>query len=211
MNESVRQRLPVILCVLAVVVVAWRFIFTGGDGASLTSTNPDKRLIALEGLWQQDSAQARAKLRQMVEDPDERVVLQSIRGMGHNRDDNNRRQLQSLAAIDRPPLYRREAIAALGNYDNVPVSDFVSVLSNEREPQVRAGAAQALARRADKATVPAMFKALSDPDPEVRIWAITGIKNVTYTGFMYEATTPPQEQQDVIRQIGNYLRKNGYM
>ena len=211
MNETLREKLPLAICVLAVLVLAGRFLFGGSSDASLTSIDPNKRLIALEGLWHSDSDKARENLRKMTADPDERVVLQSIRGMGHNRDSTNRQQLQSFTAVDRPPLFRREALAALGNYEDVPVAQFVSVLSTERDPQVRIGAAQALARRADKSSIPAMYKALTDPEPEVRIWAITGIKNVTYTGFMYEASLPPQEQREVIQQIGAYLRKNGFM
>ena len=123
MPDSSRQNLAWAICAVGVVAVIWRlFISGGGDDASLNSSNADKRLIAMESLWHKDDDKARAKLREMAADPDQRVVLQSIRGMGQNRDASNRQQLESFAAPDREPLFRREAIAALGNYQEVPVS-----------------------------------------------------------------------------------------
>lgn len=211
MSESMRKKLPMALGGIAVLVIAGRLFFGGGDDASLTSSDPVKRLVAMESLLKENTDAARARLRSMTQDDDPRVIMQSLRGMGINRDEANRRQLETFAFESPRPEYRREALAALGQYQNVSVSHFTQVLAGDRDPQARAGAAQALARRADRSTIPAMYKALSDPDARVRVWAITGIKEITFITFIYEAALPPAEQREVIVQIGQWLQKNGYM
>jgi len=211
MSDEARRRLPMVLGALAAAVVIWRVFFSGGGEPGLDSLDVNKRLVAMESLFEQDSDQARTRLRAMAADPDPRVVLQSIRGMGSNRDLNNRRHLQTFAAEAKDPIYRREAIVALSEYEDVNVSEFTAVLGRDSDPQARAGAAQALARRADRSTIPAMYTALTDPDAEVRIWAITGIKNITYTGFVYDPAQPPEQQREVIGQIGAFLKRNKFM
>ena len=131
--------------------------------------------------------------------------------MRKNQDDQTEQSLRKLARNSRDAHVRGEALAALGNYPNAATSEFTAVLRSDRNPQVRAGAAKALVRRKDRNAIPDLYAALRDKDEKVRAWAISAIKEITLTGFLYNPGKQPHEQIKVMQQIGNYLRRNGFM
>ncbi|MEX2214811.1 MAG: HEAT repeat domain-containing protein [Phycisphaeraceae bacterium] len=210
MDEKKQKIITVTLCALAAVLIVWR-MWPSGAGYSLDSEDPVQRMQALEDLRGQNTQRARSLLRSMTVDPDPRVAVMAIQSMAGNRDRENMSSLVNLSTAAQSPLVRREALAALGEYPEFDAARLVAVVTSERDPDVRAGAAQGLARRADRSTVPTMFRALSDEDAFVRGWAITGIKNVTKVGFMYDSGRPPQEQREVIEEIRKYLQRNRFM
>ena len=104
-------------------------------------------------------------------------------------------------------MARGAAAAALGECPEVDVRVLTRAMLSDSDAQARAGAAKGLARRRDKATLPQLVQALEDPDPRVRLWAITAIRRITAFHFKYDAARAPEQQRDEIAFITQTLQQ----
>lgn len=216
MSEKAKMIGAAALGIIALVLVINALL--PDDGFDADSDDPKVRLAAVEGLRGHDSDAARETLRELTADEDIRVVQESVRAMGENRDDRNFAVLREMAKSDQRPEVRAAAYESLGRYESMPTNDLVHALEGEKSAEVRAGAAHALRLKADqlrektdRAAMQALYRALSDPDPDVRVRAISGIKEVIYLNFPYNARKEPSEQRQVINQIREYLVRNGWI
>lgn len=212
MDENVKKIGAGVLGLIALVMVIKALFFSGGSKYDIESTDPVERMAAVEDFRRDDSVSAREVLIRVAEsDKDLGVKISTIHAMRVNQDEDTERTLRRMAQSESSPRVRGEALAALGSYKKVSTNELTAVLgSGAKSPEERMGAAKGLANRADRKSIPALFAALRDPDEKVRAWAITGIKQITYVGFLYDARKPPHEQNEVIGQISAYLSRNGF-
>lgn len=212
MEDGVKKIIAAVLGLVALVLVVNVLFFSGGPRYDINSTDPVERLAAIEDYRvDKSNASSEVLIRVAETDNDERVKLASISAMRMNQNENTEKALRRMAREEKSPAVRGEAWAVLGYYKNVPTSELTGVLRTDSHPSVRMGAAKGLANRADRKSAPDLFRALGDPDEKVRAWAISGIRYITKVGFLYEARKTPGEQVEIIQQIGNYLRRNGFM
>ncbi len=212
MDDNVKKIIAGVLGLIAVVVLVIRISSSGGPEYDINSADPVERLAAVEDYRRDQSDASREVLIRVAEsDKDIRVKISSIKAMRHNRGESTEQALRRMAREEPNARVRGEALAALSEYKNFPTTQLINALKTEPAPEVRMGAAKGLAQRADRSSAPDLFRALGDPDPQVRSWAITGIRHITKAGFLFNPEKEPNEQVDVINQIGNYLRRNGYM
>jgi len=203
----------VTLVVVAALALKWSL--SGPSAKSLArSESADDRLEAVTMIRERTSGDD-ALLERLADDSEPKVAVEAVYVMAVKRQPRHQPTLSRLATTAKHPTVRRAAAAALGNFKETPPSTLIELLTTPRDDEVRKGAAKGLARLAQdedkrKASAPALYAALSDPDPEVRIWAITGIYNVTGQQFPgYDASKAPHEQRTVIAFIGKKLREYG--
>lgn len=212
MEDGHKKIIAGVLGIIAIALVINVLFFSNDARYDINSPDPVERLAAVEDYRNDRTGGSREVLIRVAEsDNDERVKLASISAMRHNRDEDTEKALRRMAREEKSPAVRGEAWVVLAEYKNVATSELTGVLQSESNPIVRIGAAQGLANRADRKSAPNMFRALGDPDEKVRAWAITAIRQITKVGFLYDAGKTPGEQVQVIQQIGNYLRRNGFM
>lgn len=207
-----RGRLKTVLIVGAVAVACVAglayWLSSRASASGLDSPDPAKRLKAVEEIGQQKTESACQTLRPFVRDADVRVAVEAVRRIGEMGTESGRKVL--IEVVNAPSIQgkvRGEAAAALGKDKAVDPQLLTGSLRTETDPQVRAGAAKGLARLRERTTVPDLFKGLSDPDPQVRIWCVTAISNIAGIRFDYQAHEPPATQTDKIQFIGQLLRE----
>jgi HEAT repeat protein len=215
-NQTTKTILAAVLCVLALLLTLRAFFWGGGSGDA-SSADARKRLAGVESLRGREDNAARQRLVALADDPDRRVAFQAVKAMGVNRDEETYQALLQIAKEAQDPQVRGAAYSSLGQYDQTNLDLLTGALQDEKEPLARAGAARGLAhklemnRQQGRAAIPDLYRALYDPDPAVRGWAITAICKVTITRFNYSATTPPEAQRDRLKFIEDYLKRNGFM
>lgn len=204
------------VCGLVAVVLLGRILFGGEDVDDLAnSDDADDRLRAV--LIISEEGESPQLLQQLASDVEPRVSRQAITVLSKQRTPSHRQVLTELSRSASSPEVRGAAVAALGAYEETSPRELASLLQTRDDPLVRQGAAKALARQGrfdEKATTvtPLLLDALRDGDPEVRIWAIAGITNVSGNRFPgYDASRPPAEQREVIRYIEGKLREKGLL
>jgi len=189
---------------IAIVIVIWP---SSGDP---NSPDPDQRLKAIAALGERADAESIETLVDLAADPEPNVATAAVKAIGMFPKLSPAPLRKILASPDISPPARGEAAAALGKCPkaSVEVAVLTEILTSKTEdPQVRAGAARGLARRRDNMALKELVEALEDPDPRVRLWAITAIGRSTAFRFKFDAWAPPAKQQNEIRFIKETLRK----
>ncbi len=212
MNERVKWGIAGALLLFAIVILL-RAMFGGPDVDELAASDDDKDRLRAVLILQERESDAPELLGRLAGDPVPHVAMQAVTAMGRHRTVDHRKKLRELIETVRDPEVRGAAAAALGHYENTSVSELQALMREGEHPDVRAGAAKGLARKAKhdrRSTIPALLTALRDHDPGVRIWAITGIYNVSGHQFPgYDAAKDPREMVHVIQFIENKLREKG--
>lgn len=201
------------LLVLAGAIALVSYLTGPGRGADrlASSGDPQERLKAVEASGGDRSEAASERLSQLSRDSDLRVARGAVRALADNRTDRNRELLMEIMEDkSRRGRVRGEAAATLGEYEG---TDFRVLTNALRDPDkdARAGAAKGLVRLRKPEAVPELYRALSDPDPEVRMWAISAINKVVVIRFNYDAGKPPGSQVKQIEYIGQLLRQRGLL
>lgn len=217
MTSQTKAIIAAVLCALALLLVG-RALWSSDNHGDIHSDDIAKRLTGVEGLRRSDKSSARQALINLARDPDGRVGFQAVKAMGENRDERTYEALLDICRDSQvTPNVRGAAFAALGHYEQTHFDTLTGPLLADEEPLVRAGAARGLShklkwdRPEGRVAIPDLYKALYDPDPLVRGWAITAICKMTITRFNFNATKPPKAQKEKLEFIEAYLKRNGYM
>lgn len=212
MNERIKWIISGALLLLAVVMVG-RALWGGPDLDELAASDDAKDRLQAVLIIQESQSNSPQLLGRLAADPVPSVSMQAITVMGQNQTTDYRQALKKIISERGDPKSRGAAAAALGHYEETSVREFTALLGRSEHPEVRAGAAKGLARMAQrdrKSAAPALIAGLRDHDPQVRIWAITGIYNISGHQFPgYNAAIAPNEQAGVIRFIETELREKG--
>jgi len=200
-----RQIAGLVALVVVLVVIA---IVCWPDAGDPTSPDPARRLQAIAQLTGKTDEQSVNTLVRMTSDPKPHVAIAAVKAIGAAPKSSHVPLQKILAKVDNNPPVRAEVVAALGKCPkaNVKITVLTEALTQDADPQVRAGAARGLARRRDKKALKELVAALEDPDARVRLWAITAIGRTTALRFDYDARVPPKQQQDKLRTIKETLR-----
>lgn len=208
MKQSSRNRASMVLAVSLALVCAmllWQRLNGSTDVLAMArSGQVEQRLLALEHLRSMVGPSADEALRRLARDEDERVAKLAVRELGGRPSEANRRVLEGV--LGDPGVsqsLRGEAIAALGGHAEAGDKPLVRMLQEGESPVIRAGAARALGTRRDREAVPVLIEALSDPDPSVRMAAITAINRMTVRRTTYRAEAEPGTQDAAIETIRN--------
>ncbi len=217
MTEKNKKILAGVLMGIAALLFL-RLLFGGDDIDDLAaSEDADERLLALDKAHNREDEAAAEVLTQLASDPDPRVASRALKTMGHKRDPRHVATLRKqLVDKTRPVEVRAAAAASLGRYDQTQPTELTGMLRAEKDAKVRAGAAQGLAfmsRSRKTEIIPDLYKALSDPDPAVRNWAITGISKMTGHRFEFDAKDKPGSpaHRKIVSDLGQYLRNQKLM
>lgn len=195
------------------VVFAVRAMWGGEDIDELADSKDENDRLQAVLILQQDQSDSAEMLGRLAGDSSPQVAMQAITAMGRHRTNGHRRKLTQIIGAERNPAVKGAAAAAIGHYKETTVGELTQLMGRSENRQVRVGAAKGLARLARhnrKTTGPALVAALRDPDPEVRIWAITGIYHLCSHKFPgYDAAKDPRDQAGVISFIERELREKG--
>ncbi|MFP4054828.1 MAG: HEAT repeat domain-containing protein [Phycisphaerae bacterium] len=218
MDSDVKRIGLVVVAIVLFAVGAAIYNWTSDPGSGKPSESADAAEMTRHAHRlgnQKESEAARKSLADMVRDPRREVALAAIRNLGVNRSDKARSLLEDVVSdreMDR--RVRAAAGSALGKYTDASPATLARVLENEPDKLVRRGAAIGLANRSSPEqsdAIPALFKALRDPDPRVRQWAATGIFRVTRIMFTFDPEKDPATQGQQISKIRDALVQGGYM
>ena len=201
---QIAKLVVLVVVLIAIVIVIWP---SGGDP---NSSDPEQRLKAIAKLSGNADDESIQTLVDLAADPEPNVATAAVKAIGMFPKLSPAPLRKILARPDISPAARGEAAAAIGKCPkaSVEVTVLTEILASKTEaPQVRAGAARGLARRLDKMALKELVEALEDPDPRVRLWAITAIGRSTAFRFKFDAFAPPARQQNEIRVIKETLRK----
>jgi HEAT repeat protein len=210
-----------LVLVAAVALVLWLVDSRTGNVEKLSgSAKAVDRMEAVDKAGKSSSGGASKALEKLSRDRDENVAVRAIWALGDSPGDRNRDALRRIVTDKSVrPRVRGEAAAALGKHEDAGSAILKDTLVGDGDPQVRAGAAKGLSRVAGrqktvegaKSIIPQLSRALEDPDPNVRAWAITAIHKLIVRRFQYSATASPETQQEQIEAIRKYLRGRGVL
>ena len=195
----------------AVTTGAWYYHHRGGSAVwRAASDDPNGRLLAAADLGDSTSGVARETLVRLAGDASVAVAVQAVQSLGRNVCPANREAMSSLLTSPHlRPEARAEALAEMGRFPDADPHPLIAALAADDDARIRAGAAMGLTRLRNPAALPELSRRLEDPDPRVRIWAITGIHRMITRRFPYDAKADPATQAAVIRKIRTYLRSCG--
>lgn len=197
-----------VLCVWCV----WYWSRTTGPTRRAASPDPAVRAKAAAELAAELTPAQATTLRKLAADPETTVSVTAILGLHPlndlGADAENQNLLKQLMAGTGDPEMRAVAAAQLGVFPQTDPADLsVRLLDANEDPRVRAGAALGLGRLKNGAGIPALFRALHDPSPLVRARAISAISAMCISHFAFDASKPPEQQQEEIRFIEEFLRQ----
>jgi len=196
------------ICVVALAALTaglWHWFEGGGRAAALAeSDRVADRLAAADSLAGADSPGARRTLRQLSADDNPRVAVAAVRAIGAGAADGNRLALMDISAGAARPAVRAAAVAALGRYEATDTAFLVARLS-DASGEVRAAAAEGLARKRDPAALGDLIDALDDADRNVRAWAITAVSRTMKMRFAYFPDDPPARRARAVAVIRSRL------
>jgi HEAT repeat protein len=195
------------LVALGAVLIAFVCVYWPGGNPDSSDTN--ERLRVITKLSGKTDAESVDTLVRLTRDPKPHVSILAVKALAAAPKSNYVPLLQILDRTDNTAPVRAEVVAALGKCPkpNVPVTVLTKVLTSDADAQVRAGAARGLARRRDKTALKDLVAALEDPDPRVRLWAVTAISRTTALRFVYDYRVSPSKQKNKIRVIKETLRQ----
>jgi len=203
-----------VILVAFIVVILWQMGAFGSSSEGLAnSAKVEDRRAAVEQLGKRDDDGASELLSKLAKDTDPWTARYAVRALGGHRSDTNQKLLTRMVtdkALSKAT--RSEAAATLGKFKKAdPVVLTRTLVDENEDPEVRAGAAKGLARLEMPKTIPQLSAALEDPSPEVRLWAITAIHRMIVRTYPYDARKPPDTQKEVIQRIREYLKKSGVL
>ena len=202
-----------VIFVAAILVIAWHAGAFGDSTSALArSADPNDRRAAIEQLRKSGSSAASKTLSSLASDSDPWTARYAVRALGDHQNVKNR-DLLTRMVTDKglSKAARSEAAATLGKFKDADPAVLTRALVDDQDAEVRAGAAKGLARLEMPKTIPQLSKALEDPSPEVRLWAITAIHRMIVRTYPYDARKPPETQQEVIERIRKYLKQCGVL
>jgi HEAT repeat protein len=149
-----------------------------GDGPAvaglvriLASGDSDARWWAARTLAGIPGAEATQALVATLQDPDEDVRVCAVMGLGERRESDAAIMGALLAELRRSGAYVGRHVAdALSKIGEPAVSGLIAALE-EPVPAIRALAARALVRIESRQSIPALIKALDDPEAAVEHYA----------------------------------------
>ncbi len=173
-----------------------------GHQGQLTDTDPDYRREAIAAkTGAGDRSENPAIAAKLLNDPDSLVRAQAAVKLGESRDPEAV-QFLAQALTDRDEHVRWDTVEALEKIGDSSVAPkVVDVLVRDENPNVRRVAARCLGTLGDRAAIPALIEALSDPDYSVSSAAATALAAITGQGFgrdkanwkaWYEGTPSPE-------------------
>ena len=197
----------------AVTALVWVFHGYGGSATRLAeSADREDRLRAIDIARRKTDGASRGVLFRLSSDGDLRVAVTATWALGDLPDTTSAEMLQRiLSNKGRHPRVRGEAAAALGKFKKLDPGSLIRALTDERDPQVRAGAARGMLYRRNTKTIPALVGALDDPDERVRRRVIEAIHAMCVMRFPYHPELPAKEQPDAIRKIREFFRRAGVL
>ncbi len=200
------------LGLLLIMAVGWMVLAPDPIAGDPTSSDPTQRMAAASSLGEREDQDAVETLIILATDRNDQVAVRAVRSLGRQKTQLSREALENLLGSAEKARVRGAAAAELGRYEDLDPSVLTNVLSDtQAEPEIRAGAAKGLSRLKDRDAVPQLFRALSDPDPKVRLWASTALGKITGRRYMYYADKPPSQQREVIEAIERSLKRLGYL
>ncbi|MFP4053157.1 MAG: HEAT repeat domain-containing protein [Phycisphaerae bacterium] len=200
--------------VVALLILAGALYFLQGEdlASKAKSDNPKDRLAAAEGLGERSDAESVSTLKDLTRSDNLRVAVRAVQSLGEKRSKEKRRILEEIVRSEKRGKVAGEAAATLGNYDDLQPKVLTAVLNSpQADAEARAGAAKGLSRLRKKESVPSLVAALTDPDPKVRLWAITAIYQTTKMRFLFNASKPPSTQSQRIEFIRSELKHQGFL
>lgn len=209
-----RRMIALLIGVIVIILAAvgWMLFAPEGIEGDPTSSDPDERLAAAASLAKRDDEASVRTLVTLAADEDRRVAVRAVRSLGRQQTARSRQALEELLKSGEDDRLQGAAAAELGRYEDLDPAVLTGVLGDPAaEAEKRAGAAKGLSRLKKKESIPQLFSALKDPNPKVRLWAITALSETTGLRFNYDADVPPSRQQREIRFIRTVLKRNGHM
>lgn len=151
----------------------------------LDDEDPDVRIAAIEGLWEDDRASTADRLIALARtDPEVEVRGAAFDGVGrfalrasldelHGSVAGRVRQvLAEHVGPDTPVPLRRRAIEAAGYFDEQPFSDAIERSFASRDPGLRASALRAMGRNCDDRWLPTILREMESEEPVLRFEAV---------------------------------------
>jgi HEAT repeat protein len=200
-----------VLAVVLTVAFAHHQWWGGRESRLAGSDDPSDRLAAVELLRDRQAGWAMRLVRRLAADADERVAVQAIRAMGLTTDEEGCALLVGLMNGAESARIRGEAAAAAGPHASIADDKLVARLTDDPDPQVRAGAAKGLGHRKTAAAASALLAALGDGDQRVRLQAINAINRFVLWRTDYRAELPASQQRRQIQTIESLLRQEGLL
>ncbi|HUU22753.1 MAG TPA: HEAT repeat domain-containing protein [Phycisphaerae bacterium] len=165
------------------------------------SDDPDDRIQAVEMLRGSGGDDARETLAALAKDKSLKVSLAAAAALGASQDESFVGPLRGLVAGAGDPKVRGRAAAGLGRYKSSTTDELVKLLRGDKDAPVRAGAAEGLSQKRDKAAIEPLLLAMADdPDLAVRKWAAEALyKTVGMRSFYNPNDSLPQRRAMVAR------------
>ena len=148
-------------------------------GSLLRSDKTDDRWWAARALAAMERPEATAYLLHAVDDPDEQVRECIVLGLGERHASEAIGSIIPLLASE-DLMMARLSIDALVKIGKPAVASLTDALQHP-DPQVRSGAARALATVADPKSIPALMSVIEDESALVRYWAEQGLDKMGVT------------------------------
>jgi HEAT repeat protein len=150
----------------------------------LEDENPQVRLIAIRGLWENDDLSTAITLMKILNtDPDPDVCAQAVNGLGkfvflgelEELDKGLAKQITQILIdvcnSEEPEIIRRRAIEALGFSSHPQAAALIETAYNKKKENWLVSALIAMGRSANNQWVPQIIENLSHEDGEIRLEA----------------------------------------
>jgi HEAT repeat protein/cyclophilin family peptidyl-prolyl cis-trans isomerase len=135
----------------------------------------------------------------MLDDPDARVVNEAVFALGQTGADTAASPLIQFCKSAKGAQLAL-SLEAMGKIGTPAVAEILMETMHHFDARIRAEAAQAMARAADKATIPAMLIAIHDPDAGVAWRAIYGLEKNEYDRVGKSITPLLENRNPLVRQ-----------
>ena len=198
MLDLSRERRPIIIAGIAVILVLFGFLFFRSSGTVET----DPALARIEKLERKKDVPG---LTQAVNDPDPRVACRALAGLGRVAGPSASATM-GQAMTDSRPIVRQTAVLVAGDYGmHDLLGQAVDVLKNDHSPLVRSAAAKCLGKLDDWDGVEPLIAAMNDDDRFVRVAASRSAQEILGFRFNYSPEAPSAMREAQIAQIKKRL------
>jgi len=191
-------------------IVAGMLLFGCGSGGARNETDVNALLAEIEAQRQRGSRADTELLKELSQHQEGRVSHAAMSALGHSGTTAGDEHLRGVLRSDANAETRAQAAVALGGSAMADPQEIAVYLTAAQDPVVRAGAAKGLAKWSSpqkREALPKLVQALSDPDPQVRRWAIRGIHRVSVKRFVFDPDAAPETQRERVRYIETRLRQ----
>jgi HEAT repeat protein len=124
------------------------------------------------------------------------VVLIALGGCGE-------RSVETLTdvALNGPVNEREKAALELGGRGPSAIVPFRRIMAESKLPDIRAIAIQSLGNLGDLQSIPALFDAMDDADPQIRSRAGVAATKLLQTDYHFRTEDPPAKRKAIIAQM----------